>query len=60
MNETLFPSDYQYINDTLSIAALIKPTGTSTFDQFLGKWNMSTGEITPMKYTHPDIKEKRI
>lgn len=60
MNETLFPSEYQYINDTLSIAVLIKPTSTSTFDQFLGKWNMSTGEIIPMKYTHPDIKKKRI
>ena len=29
MNETLFPSEYQYINDTLSIAVLIKPTSTS-------------------------------
>ena len=60
MNQTLFPSDYRYINDTLSIAVLIKPTSSSTFDQFLGRWNMSTGEIIPMKYTFPDIKKKRI
>ena len=60
MNETLFPSEYQYINDTLSIAVLIKPTSTSTFNQFLGRWNMNTGEMIPMKYTHPDIQKKRI
>lgn len=59
MNQCLFPADYQYINDTMSIAVIIKPTGVSTFDQTLGKWNMDTGEIEPMKYVHPDIKEKR-
>lgn len=60
MNQNLFPGDYQYINDTLSIAIIIKLTSNSTFDQSLGKWNMKTGELIPMKYTHPDVRKKRI
>lgn len=60
MDGALFPSEFQYINDTLAIAVLIKPTSNSTFDQLLGKWNMGTGQIKPMKYTHPDIEKKRI
>lgn len=60
LNNKEFPSDYYYINDTLCYAVIIKPTGSYGFNQCIGKWNMSTGAITPMKYTHPEIKKKRV
>lgn len=55
-----FPSEYQYVNDTLSLGIIIKPTGNSGFNQLVANWNMSTGEITPMTYEHPDIENKRV
>ncbi len=54
-----FPAQYTYVNDTLSIARMIIPIGSSDFNEVRAKWNMKTGEITPMKYTHPEIKRKR-
>jgi hypothetical protein len=60
MDKDLFPSDYEYINDTLSFGIIIEPIGVSDFKQSVGKWNMETGKVTPMKYTHPDITKKRI
>jgi hypothetical protein len=60
MNEKLFPDNYHYFNDTLSMGLIIEPIGVGDFAQFIGKWNMNTGEIRPMKYKHPDIKKKRI
>ncbi len=54
-----FPAQYTYVNDTLSIARIIRPTGNSGFNEIRAKWNMKTGEITPMKYTHPEIKRRR-
>ncbi|RHR91212.1 6-bladed beta-propeller [Parabacteroides sp. AF14-59] len=60
MNGSLFPDKYQYINDTLSISLIIEPTGSSGYNQSVAKWNMSTGEIIPMKYEHPNITQKRI
>lgn len=55
-----FPDRYQYINDTLCIGLFIKPTGNSGYNQFVGQWNMITGEVKPMKYEHPDIEMKRV
>lgn len=60
MTEEQFPSGYLYINDTLSIGLLIQPTSNSTFNQTIGKWDMSTGKVVPMPYTQPDIKRKRV
>jgi len=60
MNESLFPSDYYYIQDTLCIGTIIEPTGDFGFKQSLAKWNMNTGEIRAMKYTHPEIERKRV
>lgn len=60
MNGNSFPDKYQYINDTLSISLIIEPTGSSGYNQSVAKWNMNTGNITPMKYKHPDIVQKRI
>ncbi len=59
IKEGLFPSSYCYINDTLSYARVIKPTSASTFEQGVGKWNMVTGEMEMMPYSHPDVEMKR-
>lgn len=59
MNEMEFPINYQYINDTLSIGIIIKPTGNYGFNQYSASWNMHTGEIHPMPDLHPEIKRKR-
>ena len=59
MDETEFPYKYQYINDTLSIGTIMKPTGNYGFNQYSARWNMSTGEIHPMPDLHPEIKRKR-
>lgn len=60
MNEKQFPANYHYISDTLCIGSVIEPTGNYGFRQSVAKWNMETGEITPMPYTHPDIEKKRV
>jgi len=60
LKKTQFPSEYYLINDTISIARIIAPTGNSGYSEFIAKWNMSTGEITPMKYKHPDIDKRRV
>jgi hypothetical protein len=63
MDERKFPGEYKYINDTLCIGKIITPVGDSSFAEFIAKWNITTGEITPMKYEHPDIShlyKKRI
>lgn len=59
MDETEFPRSYAYINDTLSIGIIIKPTGNYGFNQYSARWNMNTGEIHPMPDLHPEIKTKR-
>lgn len=60
MTETLFPEEYQYINDSLCIGRMVAPIGTSDFEHLTARWNITTGEIKPMKYKHPAIKKKRI
>ncbi len=60
MNARLFPDKYYYINDTLSIALIIEPTGDFGFNQSVAKWNMNTGDIHILKYKHPDITQKRV
>ena len=58
-NNSQFPADYQYYNDTLCIARIIDmDMATSRFQTSVAKWNMLTGEITPMKYRHPEIERK--
>ncbi|MDR2968261.1 MAG: TolB-like 6-bladed beta-propeller domain-containing protein [Tannerellaceae bacterium] len=60
MDNTIFPSGYEYINDTLNIGLIIEPIGNSDFSQSVAGWNMTTGTIAKMSYTHPDIKKKRV
>lgn len=58
--EREIPSNYQYINDVLSVGTLIKPTGNSGFRQIGTRFNMKTGEIRPYENLHPEIKKLRI
>lgn len=60
MKERMFPGRYQYINDTLCVGLIIEPTGNYGFKQSIAKWNMTTGDIKTMKYTHPEIEKKRV
>jgi hypothetical protein len=60
MKENAIPNEYEYFNDTLCLSEIIEPIGYSDFKPYVGKWNMSTGEIVRMKYEHPGIKKKRI
>lgn len=61
LKKDIFPSNYLYINDTLSIGVVIKPIGDNNFIPLVGRINMKTGEIKPMNYTiHPNVKKKRI
>jgi len=55
-----FPSEYEYINDTLSYARLIEPTGNVGHHEAVGKWNMRTGEMEKIRYSHPKVDKKRI
>lgn len=56
---TQFPSEYEYINDTLCIGRIIKPIGNNDFKPSVGKWDMTTGEIRLMAYEHPEIEKPR-
>lgn len=60
MAKNQFPATYYYLNDTLCIARLIEPTGNSGYNESIVRWNMQTGAIKEMKYTHPDIEKKRV
>lgn len=60
LNNSQFLSEYQYVNDTLSYARIIEPAGNFGHNEVAGKWNMQTGEVFKMKYTHPKINKKRI
>lgn len=54
-----FPSTYFYINDSISYARIILPTGNSGFNEILAKWSYITGNATPL-YKHPAIEKRRI
>lgn len=60
LNEHQFPSRYMLINDSLCIGLIIEPIGNYGFNQSIAKWNINSGEIIPMKYTHPEIERKRV
>lgn len=60
INNTQFPSNYAYINDTLCFARIIEPTGNVGHNEVAAKWNMQTGEVIKMNYTHPKVDKKRI
>ncbi|WP_298648638.1 6-bladed beta-propeller [uncultured Proteiniphilum sp.] len=60
LNNIQFPSEYLYINDTLCYARIIEPTGNVGHNEAAGKWNMQTGGVVKMRYTHPKVRTKRI
>ena len=59
LNNTRFPSDYYYINDSVSYCRTIEPIGNNDFAPSTGVWNMKTGSIKTMKYNHPSCEKKR-
>lgn len=59
MEESVFPNGYYYMNDTLSIALVIRPTGNYGFNQFTAKWDMEKQTFQQMPYEHPKVKKKR-
>ena len=60
MDKTNFPSEYEYINDTLCIARTILPKGVNDYMPSISRWNMQTGNMLSISYNHPNIKKKRI
>lgn len=59
MNIANFPSEYEYISDTLCIGRTIAPISVSDYVPSISRWNMLTGEMKPISYDHPDVKQKR-
>ena len=60
MNKKAFPSEYVYLNDTLSIGIMIKPTGNSGYNEEVVRLNFKSGKVVPLKYIQPDIIKKRV
>ncbi|SFL52180.1 hypothetical protein SAMN05216357_12648 [Porphyromonadaceae bacterium KH3CP3RA] len=60
INNIQFPSNYVFINDTLCFARMIEPTGNVGHNEVAARWNMQTGEVKKMKYSHPKVDKKRI
>lgn len=60
MNNKLFPLEYDYYHDTLSLALTMKPIGNNDFMQIVGRWNMNNGELKLMPYEHPTPVKRRI
>lgn len=59
MNIVNFPTEYEYIDDTLCIGRTIAPVSASDYVPSVSRWNMLTGEMKPISYDHPDVKQKR-
>lgn len=60
INSSNFPTEYEYINDTLCVGRTIAPIGINDYTPSVSKWNMLTGEIVPLSNNTPKIKHKRI
>ena len=61
MDRTQFPSEYLYINDTLSFGLFILPVSNSDYIPAVGKWNIQTDEVILLnKHDHPEIERKRV
>lgn len=60
IKDTQFPDDYVYFSDTLSIARIINVIPNVSFQQTLAYWNMRTGSMQPLNYSHPEIERKRV
>jgi len=59
MKKSVFPSEYIYINDTLSYGRIIEPIGNSDFSDCVAKINMQSGNIEKMQYSNPKIEHKK-
>lgn len=59
IDEQLFPAEYLFINDTLSIGTFLQPLNNhADYNLIVGKFNMMTGEIRFMDYMHPEVKKR--
>ena len=54
------PTTSKFLNDSILLGTIMEPIGNASFKQLLAKWNIRTGEITPMPYEHPSIERKRM
>lgn len=59
MENKEFPSTYFFVNDSLSYAQIIQPTGNYGYNEILAKWSYVTDKITPL-YQHPKIEKRRV
>lgn len=61
MDGELFPDKYIYLSDTLSIGIVIQVLGDSDYQPSICRFNMLSGEMTPMSYkVNTKVKKKRI
>lgn len=60
IGEMQFPDRYIYINDTLCVARVITKVKGSPFMQTLAFWNMTSNQLVPFEYLHPEIQRKRV
>jgi len=60
IDKGFFPDRYQYISDTLSYCRTIEITGNNDYQDGIGIFNMSTGEIKEIGNKHPNLNKNRI
>lgn len=62
IDNNTFPDRILYFSDTLCVVRCITlPSNSSEyFKHGLARWNMKTGKMSPLSYSHPDIERKRI
>lgn len=60
INNVQFPSYYEYIDENLSYARFIEPTGNIGHNEYLAKWSIETGEVEKIGYSNPNVSKKRI
>lgn len=56
----LYGTNYCFINDSIAITDLMEPTGNKGYNDYIGKFNIKTGEFQKFDYAHPKGSRKRI
>lgn len=54
------PINSQYITGDELLGKANEPDDTGSYREYMVKWNIATGEITPMPYEQPEIIRRRI
>lgn len=60
INAENFPTEYEYVSDSLCIGRSIAPIGVGDYTPSVSKWNMITGKITTLSAKAPKIDHKRV